>query len=141
MSQLLQQMTKKTSDCKVCVLQLAPVPASRPKVGRWGVYYGKTYARWKQAADKLLSEKNYSITDKPLVVQVEQICKRPKTTKRIYPNGDVDNHAKGPLDAITRSDFGWHDDSQIVELKVSKRFAEDGEEPRSIVRWKVALSS
>ena len=33
------------------IIPLNPVPASRPRVGRWGVHYAKTYATWmKQAA-------------------------------------------------------------------------------------------
>jgi Holliday junction resolvase RusA-like endonuclease len=52
----------------------------------------------------------------------------------------VDNFAKAVLDAITRSDFGWDDDDQILELKVIKRFAEVDEQPRSDIRWKPVTS-
>ena len=123
-----------------CSLWLPPVPASRPKVGRWGTYYGKNYAAWKNKADQLLREQavsnivNEPVTG-PLIVLVEQVCKKPRTTKRHWPVGDVDNHAKGPLDAVTRSSLGWIDDDQIIALMVIKRFAEQDEEPRSIIRW------
>ncbi len=118
------------------VLPLPPVPASRPRVGRWGVYYGKSYAQWKLEADKLLKDIDMELVEGPLQVEVEQVCKRPKTTKRTYPTGDVDNHAKGPLDAITRAPSGWNDDDQIVELKVTKRYAKENETPCSKVKWK-----
>tara|TARA_R100001594_G_scaffold68142_1_gene102474 strand:- start:5108 stop:5509 length:402 start_codon:yes stop_codon:yes gene_type:complete len=128
-------MKKQTFDYS-CNILLEPVPASRPKVSRFGTYYGKRYAKWKNDADKLLRQQSFPSTDKPLSVNVEQVCKKPKTTKRSYPTGDVDNHCKGPLDAITRSNFGWDDDSQIVELKVFKRYAEQDEQPKSIIQWK-----
>lgn len=118
-----------------CSLHLAPVPASRPRVGRWGTYYGKNYARWKEEAERQLKDQELPRTSAPLAVIVEQICKRPKTTKRSYPTGDCDNHVKGPLDAITKADGAWDDDDQIVWLACSKRYAEPGEEPRSIVKW------
>jgi Holliday junction resolvase RusA-like endonuclease len=52
----------------------------------------------------------------------------------------VDNFAKAVLDAITRSNFGWDDDDQILELKVTKRFAEADEQPRSDIKWRTASS-
>ena len=70
-----------------------------------------------------------------LAVRVEQICKRPKTTRRSYPTGDCDNHVKGPLDALTQADGAWDDDDQIVWLEVTKRYAKSGEEPRSVIEW------
>jgi len=118
-----------------CSLSLAPVPASRPRVGRWGTYYGKKYAQWKDEAERLLKNQELPRTAAPLAVMVEQICKRPKTTKRSYPTGDCDNHVKGPLDAITKADGAWNDDDQIIWLAVTKRYAEVDEEPRSIVKW------
>jgi Holliday junction resolvase RusA-like endonuclease len=73
-------------------------------------------------------------------VEVIQVCRKPKTTTRSWPRGDVDNFAKAVLDAITRSDWGWDDDDQILELKIIKRFAEADEQPRSDIRWKPVTS-
>ena len=134
--------TKKTFKL---TLPVAPVPASRPRVGKWGTFYSKNYAKWKKDADVCLKEitaKNLELTIRPLQIEgaiavtIEQICKRPKKLTREYPRGDLDNHAKGPLDAITQSDIGWHDDDQVTKLIVSKRYAEPDEEPRSIIIWK-----
>ena len=127
----------KTKQTFKVAIALPPVPASRPRVSRFGTYYGKNYAIWKNKADALLRKEKFPSTNLPLQVHIEQVCKLPKTTKRTYPIGDVDNHAKGVLDAITRSDFGWEDDAQIIELNVTKRFAHADEEARSIVKWKV----
>lgn len=47
--------------------------------------------------------------------------------------GDWDNLAKGLADAITRTAAVWKDDSQVVEGRCTKRYAERGEPPRTIV--------
>ena len=130
------RMMKKTFRASgTCSLHIAPVPASRPRVGRWGTYYGKNYARWKEEASRQLRDMDIPRTSAPLAVRVEQICKRPKTTRRSYPTGDCDNHVKGPLDALTQADGAWDDDDQIVWLEVTKRYAKSGEEPRSVIEW------
>ncbi len=62
-----------------------------------------------------------------LIADIEFVCKAPKSTSRRYPVGDVDNYAKGPLDAMTKHGGFWVDDDQIVELNVTKRYAREGE--------------
>ena len=44
-----------------------PVPASRPRVTRWGTYYGKNYTRWRKAADDLLKEAK-GLHDEPIAI-------------------------------------------------------------------------
>jgi Holliday junction resolvase RusA-like endonuclease len=127
--------SSKTTEHELVIL-LPPVPASRPRVGRWGVFYSKGYARWKAEADGLLQDVTGDFTEAALSVEVEQVCQKPKTSKRFYPRGDVDNHAKGPLDAITRTGRIWKDDDQIVELTVTKRFAKENEQPCSKIKWR-----
>lgn len=115
-------------------LYVAPVPASRPRVTRWGVYYTKTYKAWMAAADASIPEANRTL-EGTLGVRIEFVCHRPKTTKRITPNGDLDNHMKSILDALTKKGY-WNDDMDIVEGLVTKRFAEPGETPHtSIYAW------
>lgn len=108
-----------------------PEPASRPRVTRWGVYYGKHYTAWMKAAKQQYpkADRGPPIADGPLLVVVDSIVQRPKTSKRLYPQGDVDNYAKGPLDVITQATGWWTDDDQIVALVSTKRFARPGEEP------------
>lgn len=65
-------------------------------------------------------------------VLVEQIVEKPKTSKKMFPRGDVDNYAKAPTDILTSKKF-WMDDDLITGLYTSKRFAEAGEEPRTEV--------
>lgn len=119
---------------QVAVINTNPVVASRPRVGRWGVYYNKTYATWmKEAKVEVLQSEGDEPFDGPCYVHVEQIVEKPKTSKLAYPRGDVDNFAKGPLDLITKSGKLWRDDNQIVALTCVKRFAKEGETPRSII--------
>ena len=47
--------------------------------------------------------------------------------------GDWDNLAKGVADAITRTEAVWKDDSQVVEGRCTKRYAERGEESRTVI--------
>jgi Holliday junction resolvase RusA-like endonuclease len=107
-------------------LPVNPVPASRPRVTRWGVYYGKKYTQWRKDVEKYLStiihEQNLT---GPLCVLVENFVLKPKTSKKTHPRGDVDNYAKAPLDAVTSHTEIWGDDDQIVCLLITKQFTED----------------
>jgi Holliday junction resolvase RusA-like endonuclease len=117
----------------LAVINTNPVVASRPRVGRWGTYYNKTYANWmKDAKVEVVQQEGSKVPfDGPCFVHVEQIVEKPRTSKLAYPRGDVDNYAKGPLDLVTKSQKLWKDDNQIVAMSCIKRFAEPGEQPRS----------
>jgi Holliday junction resolvase RusA-like endonuclease len=115
-------------------LAVQPAPASRPRVPRFGrPYYTGSYAEWRKSASdfvrgiKLTKER----TEKPLVVVVEQVIEKPRTGKLLYPKGDADNHAKGPLDILTQDQRWWKDDDQVIVLAVFKRYSEAGEQAGS----------
>lgn len=121
-------------------LAVPPVPASRPRVSRWGTYYAKGYEAFRKASKAYVQKHCPAMpTDKPLVVLLELIIPRPKTSERDYPRGDVDNYSKGPLDTITPKTDElvriWHDDDQIVFLVAAKRFAESDDEVGVMVEW------
>lgn len=116
-------------------IEVAPVPASRPRVSRWGVYYGKTYARWRKLAAPEAAKYAGPKVEGPVYVMIESVSERAKTSKREFPQGDVDNLAKGPLDIMTSSEKVWRDDDQIVGLAVFKRYALPGETPGTYVWW------
>lgn len=118
-------------------LFVLPVPASRPRVTRWGTYYSKTYKAYKAAADKAIPRSDAPPLDGNLYVRVKFVCPRPKTTKRLNPKGDIDNHMKAIFDAITGTKKNpkgyWHDDDQIVAVDATKRFAADDEESHTYI--------
>ena len=111
-------------------IPLAPVPASRPRVGRWGTYYLKTYANWKAAAEEYLGG---FVDEDPVTtnlrVTMDVWCKRPQKLTRVYPRPDVDNFAKAALDAVTKAGCIWKDDDQVVHLRVKKAYSKEGVPP------------
>jgi Holliday junction resolvase RusA-like endonuclease len=57
----------------------------------------------------------------PITVTLECFATRPKSTKLAFPRPDVDNFAKSVLDGS--NGILWVDDSLIVDLTVSKAWA------------------
>ena len=116
------------------VLSLAPVPAARPRIGKYGAYYPKTYANWKYAATDML-EPHRMAEPYSHATRVDLLCviSKPKNPARLWPRGDVDNYAKAVLDAITSSGTYWYDDVCITRLDVTKRYVEPGEEPHIMI--------
>lgn len=111
-------------------IQLAPVPASRPRVSKWGTYYLKTYADWKSAAAGFMPAPPATPATGELAVTLLMVCKRPKKLTQPIPNGDIDNFSKAALDAVNDAGL-WGDDKQVVSLHATKRYAEPGEQPKT----------
>lgn len=119
-----------------------PVPAARPRVGRYGTFYPKSYTNWIKGTWADVRKLDQIPTDRPVAVVVEAVFQKARTSKLTHPHPDVDNLAKGPLDQLTKlsketeQKFGvWLDDKQVQVLVVGKRFAEPGEEPGFTVYW------
>lgn len=107
-----------------------PSAAHRPRVGRFGTYLPKTYAAYQKHCVEQIAEQagGLGVLDGPVGVVVETRLAPLKTSDRKIPLGDVDNFAKAPLDAVKKAGV-WGDDSQVVVMAATKRFAEPGEEP------------
>jgi len=121
------------------VLPFPPVPASRPRVTRWGTYYTKTYKAYRVLADKAIPKSRQPAVTGNLRAYIEFVCAKPRTTKRQNPRGDIDNHCKAILDAITgikKKELKgyWNDDDQIVDLTAIKRWPDAGETPHTRIR-------
>jgi Holliday junction resolvase RusA-like endonuclease len=107
-------------------IPLNPVPASRPKVPRYGkVYYGKRYTQWRKDATVLVSEAS-STRDSLLSATVVFAVERSKTGLLTSPVGDGDNYEKAVYDLLQAKKY-MMDDRQIVEGHWIKTFVPYGE--------------
>ena len=105
-----------------------PVPASRPRVTRWGCYYGKRHSACRAELCSLLdtmrdNESLPSILCGRLTLWVLFSVKKPKTTKLDLPRGDIDNYIKLLLDAC--NERLWKDDVQVEVISARKEWADD----------------
>lgn len=115
-------------------LKVDPTPASRPRVTRWGAYYGKTYERFRKQAEAALGAikkpKGCPLAC-PLIVTVTFFCRSPKKPTNVWPKGDIDNHQKAILDSL--NEWAWKDDVQIMKIIAEKVYSK---EPRIEIEWK-----
>jgi len=117
---------------------LKPSPASRPKVSRYGTYYGKNYTTFRRMAaveipKVIKSHAKYPLTQ-ALVVHAIAYAEKPKSSDKDWPRGDVDNYAKAILDAC--NGLVWEDDDCIILLVTSKAWA-----PKAKVELHVHLTT
>ena len=112
--------TATTSEPLTIFFPGTPTTASRPRVTRQGwAYYEKSYKEWMKAAHAVLKKMPCAHFPGPVSVLIGIAVKRPKKPTNPFPRGDVDNFAKGPLDALTKAEV-WPDDNVVVKLTVRK---------------------
>lgn len=108
-------------------IPVKPVPASRPRIPRYGKpYFPKTYRKWRDDAQKAIPDSKQNI-HVPVVVDVLFAIPRSKTSKLIVPWGDGDNFEKGLYDLMTRKGY-LEDDKWITTATWRKRFLPHGME-------------
>jgi Holliday junction resolvase RusA-like endonuclease len=105
----------------------APVPASRPRVSKFGTYYGKRYKQFRKDFSEEVAE--FRMGFRPLLadrlrVTVVFCVPQPKTTKLRLPRGDIDNYLKALFDGC--NELVWRDDVQIAEVEASKIWSDEG---------------
>lgn len=110
------------------VFEITPVPASRPRVTKWGTYYSKIYQQFREDMAILIKTKPKTLYSEPLEVDVTffmPIAKSTSKKKKELLHGtyctkkiDLDNLEKAIYDAM--SDYIYLDDSQIVEHTTRK---------------------
>lgn len=123
------------------IFDIAPVPASRPRVGKWGTYYNKTYSDFREAMGKLLLGKRKPLAG-ALRTDVSFYFLLPKSyskKKRDEMDGtycvgvtDLDNLEKAIYDSL--NGIAYDDDKQIVEHTTRKKWVK--ERPRIEVEIK-----
>lgn len=122
---------------KKWVFPLDPVPAARPKVGRYGAYYPARYETFRKAAFKLVRQvvgTEFTPASCAVEVNVLFLRERPKKTERLAPQGDIDNYQKAIFDSL--NEVVWADDDQIVEVHARKGWAAPGKPGRIEVTMK-----
>lgn len=117
---------------------LNPVPASRPRVTRFGVFYGKKHTAYSKILKQLMDEdcKKGAIKHTgPVVltlkfgVEVPKSLSKPKKQKRMQEHHiikpDLDNLCKLAMDCA--SNFFYHDDAQVVGMCSKKLWVPQGQ--------------
>lgn len=120
---------------------ISPVPASRPRVTRWGTFYGKKYKEFKKEMATLLVEPEQTGVVNPtlwleglisadmtfFVPMAKSWSKKKKSLKNgefCDNNADLDNYEKSILDSLSTVYFD--DDRQIVMQQSKKIWANTG---------------
>ena len=114
--------------------EINPTPASRPRVTRWGTFYGKKYKGFKKDMDELLSDTDKEwlegliFADMTFFVAIPKSWskkkKKLKSGQWCDNNADLDNYEKSILDSLSGAYF--HDDRQIVQQQSKKIWADTG---------------
>lgn len=107
-------------------LNVKPIAKSRPRFTRGRCY---TPSKTKNAEQeiRLLVSKEFKLKpfEGPLRLDLILFFKKPKTSKNVFPvvKPDLDNVLKLVGDAL--NGVLWKDDSQIIEIVVSKYYASE----------------
>ena len=112
-----------------------PVPASRPRVTRWGTYYGKKYKNYKTAMKELTDKEDdwkylegLIFADMTFFVPMAKSWSKKRKTESLgrycNNNADLDNYEKAILDSL--SGVVFYDDCQIVTQVSRKIWSEKG---------------
>ena len=127
---------------EICLTyNINPIPASRPRVTRWGTYYGKRYNQFKKDMKENTSyEGRHNLKNTiiwleglisadmtffiPMAVSWSKKKKSLKNGQFCDNNADLDNYEKAILDSLNGIYF--KDDRQIVSQKSQKIWADKG---------------
>ncbi len=113
-------------------IPVKPVPASRPRIPRYGKpYFPKTYRKWRDDAKEVVPSSTLALAV-PIQVDVLFAIPRAKTSKLVIPWGDGDNFEKALYDLLTRLGY-LEDDKWITTGTWRKRFLPHGTEGYTLI--------
>lgn len=110
------------------VFPVEPVAKGRPRITRSG--HAFTPAKTRKAESEIetlarieMAKQKREAFSCPVAVAIEFIMQKPKKPSQPYPSrADLDNYAKLVCDAL--NEIVWNDDSQIVDLYLTKRWGD-----------------
>jgi len=124
-----------------------PVAQPRPrafkiKTGKIGVYDPKNAKEWKELVKlQAIKYRPPELLDQAISVWVNFSLLRPKSApkKRKWPTKrpDLENLAKSIMDAL--KNVIYRDDSQIIDLYLTKRYCIDNQQPSVMIRIEQVL--
>ncbi len=116
------------------IFNIAPVPASRPRVTRWSTFYPKKYTAFRQELGVLLDSYCLTPSQDLLYVKLDFHVQIPKSwskrkkaekdTRFCDNNADVDNYIKAVLDSAEGRYY--NNDKQVVMIRARKFWSLDG---------------
>ena len=105
--------------------EITPVAKGRPRMTRGGHVYTPAKTKMFEQALKVLAKNQYigMPFQGPIGVKIFIGIPKPKSVDRVYPHvkPDIDNYVKSICDALNQ--IVWVDDSQIIDLQVTKRYS------------------
>ncbi|WP_241685238.1 RusA family crossover junction endodeoxyribonuclease [Companilactobacillus metriopterae] len=119
------------------VINEIPVPASRPRVARWGTYIAEPYKSYKKYVEQLGKEqfKNKHFEQgialsvdikfyRPIQKSISKVEYSRRLNNEHLPTvkPDIDNYTKAILDGL--NGYAWHDDNQIIQVKSTKLYSD-----------------
>ena len=112
---------------------IEPVPASRPRVTRFGTFFPKRYSKYREDLGAILDGYALTPSEDLLYVKLDFYVQIPKSWskrkkkqsegKYCWNNADIDNYVKGFLDSAEGRYY--KNDRQVVMIRARKFYSND----------------
>jgi Holliday junction resolvase RusA-like endonuclease len=119
---------------KKMIFNIAPVPASRPRVTRWSTYFPKKYTQFRKDFALILDDLDVELSEGLLYAKLDFFMQIPKSWsnkkkankegKYADNNVDVDNLVKACLDSC--EGVFYENDNQVAMIRARKFYSIDG---------------
>ena len=116
---------------KKMIFNIAPVPASRPRVTRWATYFPKNYTQFRKDFALILDELDVELAHGLLYAKLDFFMQIPKSwsnKKKLAKEGkyadnnvDVDNLVKACLDSC--EGVFYENDKQVAMIRARKFYS------------------